>query len=69
MIEDDDFLSKVSEFERQIANLINVFGVDNQLMVPDYVLARFVCNSLLALKTFQHMEARHRSPIETKIGA
>jgi hypothetical protein len=44
-------MSKLSEFESEIATVINKHGVDSFTKTPDYILAKYVVTCIASLKT------------------
>lgn len=43
--------SQPAKFERELAGLLNLYGIDNAVGIPDYVLARHLCVQVTALST------------------
>ena len=47
--------------EKQIAKVLNAAGIDNDMNIPDYILAEFICDQLDALKNTNDSVERHNS--------
>lgn len=52
-------MSKLADFERDIAKVLNKHGVDAQAKTPDYILAAYVTTCIAALKSASVAQAAH----------
>ena len=43
---------EAEQFKRELSSLINRFGLDTELSVPDFLLASLLFTNLINLKTF-----------------
>ena len=53
-------MSKLAEFEKDIAEVINKHGLDNFANTPDFILAKYVTTCLAALKTANEEKRLHK---------
>lgn len=47
--------------EKQLAKVLNAAGIDNDMNIPDYILADFLCDQLDALGKTNDSVERHNS--------
>ena len=52
-------MSKIKDFENDIAEVINKHGLDKFANMPDYVLAKYVTTCLASLKTANEEKRLH----------
>lgn len=52
-------MSKLSDFEKDIASVLNKHGIDAQAKTPDYILAAYVTTCIAALKSAKVAQAAH----------
>jgi len=48
------------EFKKEVSGLINRYNVDRELNCPDYAIADFLSDSLVALSLMEKESAKHR---------
>ena len=44
-------VNKEEDFRKELASLLNRYGIDNSMNKPDHVLAEFIIRSLYALES------------------
>lgn len=49
-------------FKKELSDLINKFGIDNELNKADDLLADYMCDSLSALDLIQDQQAKRSAP-------
>lgn len=54
-------MSKMAEFERDIAFVINKHGIDSFANMPDFILAHYITTCLAALKRANEEKQLHET--------
>lgn len=58
--EQEKYIERVNAVERGIANILNKYGVDNDLRIPDYILSRYLMRQLNALSKVGSDIVKHK---------
>ena len=58
--EKEKYVERVKAVERGIAEVLNKYGVDNDLCIPDYILSGYLMRHLNALSKLRHEIADHK---------
>lgn len=52
-------MSKLDDIEQDLAEVINRHGLDNEVGMPDFLIAEYIVTHIAALKTINKKRIRH----------